>query len=335
MLIINQADVIRALPMERCIAEMRRTLAALARGEAVQPLRNHIMLPDRRGLLGMMPGYLAPARALGIKVITIFHANEGTSFDSHQGAVLLFEEEHGSLVAIMDATAITAIRTAAVSGLATDLLAPPGAGDLAVLGAGTQALTHIEAIQCVRPLRRLRLWNRTAERARRLAELVATRFGLKPEICSSVAAAVAGAEIVCTTTGAKDPILRSEWVSEGAHLNVVGSSVPSKREVDSALVARSVLFVDRRESALNEAGDIMIPLKEGLIAADHIAAELGDVILGSHPGRRSKEEITLFKSQGLAVEDLGSARLIYDSARAGGLGTEVQFGGRTHGEVQV
>lgn len=328
MLLINQQEVGKALPMKTCIGLMREALAALARGEAVQPLRTHIATPDRRGILATMPGYLGPAHALGIKVLTVFGSKEGTRFDSHQGAVLLFEEEHGTLIAVLDATAITAIRTAAVSGVATELLASPDAGDLAILGAGTQALSHVEAMFAVRAIRRIRLWNRTAERGRKLAALMESRFGRTVEVCGSVEQAVERADLICTTTASRDPILRSEWIHPGAHLNVVGSSIPRSREVDTALMVRSRVFVDLRESALNEAGDILIPLGEGAISPAHILAELGGLISGLQSWRRQPDDITLFKSQGIAIEDIAAARFVYDEARRAGLGTEIELGGR-------
>jgi ornithine cyclodeaminase len=327
MLVINQSEVVRALPMRSCIDLMREALSALARGDAVQPLRAHLATPDRRGILAWMPGYLGPAHALGIKVLTIFAANEGSAFDSHQGAVLLFEEERGALLAVLDATAITAIRTAAVSGLATELLARPDAGDLAILGAGTQALTHAEAMLAVRPVRRIRLWNRTAERGERMARLIQSRLGATVEVCRNPREAVEGADLVCTTTAARDPILESGWIQPGAHLNVVGSSLPRSREVDSALMARAKLFVDVRESALSEAGDILIPIQEGAIAADHIIAELGELAGPSPAWRRQPADITLFKSQGIAIEDIASARWVYEEARRLGLGTDIPLGG--------
>jgi ornithine cyclodeaminase len=306
---------------------MREALATLARGEAVQPLRRALQMPDGSGVLVVMPGYLAPVQALGLKVITAFPGNQGTAFDSHQGAVLLFEPVHGSLVAVIDATAITAIRTAAVSGLATDLLALPSAGDLAVLGAGTQALTHIEAMQQVRTIRRCRIWNRTRASAHSLAELAARRFGMRVEVNATPREAVLDADIVCTTTAARDPIVEAGWLRPGAHLNVVGSASIRNREVDSKTVRRASVFVDSRESARNEAGDLLIPIEEGVIGEDHILAELGEVVLGKHPGRTSEEQITLFKSLGLAVEDLAAARHVYDEARRSGLGVEMKFGG--------
>ena len=327
MLIINQAEVVQALPMKACVELMRETLAAHAEGHAVQPLRTHIATPDRKGIMATMPGYLAPAHALGIKVLTVFPANEGTAVDSHQGAVLLFEAERGILLAILDATAVTGIRTAAVSGLATDLLARADAGELAILGAGTQALTHVEAMLAVRRIRSLRLWNRTAERGQQLAALIESRFGQRVELCPSVQDAVAGADIICTTTAAREPILRNEWISPGAHLNVVGSSIPAKREVETALMVRARLFVDVRESALKEPGDIVIPIQEGAIGPEHIVAELGELASGRSAWQRQADDVTLFKSQGIAIEDIASARFVYEEARRRGLGTEVALGG--------
>lgn len=313
--------------MGTCIRLMREALSALAKEQAVQPLRRVMVLPDGHGVLVVMPGYLAPAAVLGLKVITAFPDNQGTTFDSHQGGVLLFEPEHGSLIAVMDATSITAIRTAAVSGLATDVLARKDAGDLAVLGAGTQALTHIEAMVEVRKISRCRLWSRTHARALAMARMAGERFGLEIEVCDSVRAALVGADIICTTTASRDPIVEADWITPGAHLNVVGSSSPKKREVDSATVQRATVVVDRRESAINEGGDLVIPLGLGEITEDHFGTELGEVLIGARPGRTRAGEITLFKSMGIAVEDLAAARHVYDQARKDGFGIEVSFGG--------
>jgi ornithine cyclodeaminase len=327
MLIVNHSEVTRCLPMKDCIPLMRDTLAALARGAAVQPLRSAIRVPASGGILGVMPGYLEPANALGIKIITVFPTEPGSTKDSHPGAVLLFDGTTGVLEAVIEAGAITGIRTAAVSGVATDLLARPDAGDLAILGAGVQGMTHLEAMLLVRRIRRVRIWNRTVERARSFVESARERFGVTVEISGSIQEAVHGADIICTTTAAPTPILTAGWVGPGAHLNVVGSSVKKQREVDGALVARSRLFVDRRESAVNEAGDYLLAVAEGAIAADHIAGEIGEILVGTTSGRGSQSEITLFKSLGLAVEDVASARHIYQTARRGGAGTELQLDG--------
>lgn len=325
MLVINHAEVTRCLPMKDCIPLMRDTLTALARGAAVQPLRSAIRVPASGGILGVMPGYLEPANALGIKIITVFPTEPGSTKDSHPGAVLLFDGSNGVLEAVIEAGAITGIRTAAVSGVATDLLARPDAGDLAIIGAGVQGMTHLEAMLLVRPVRRIRVWNRTAERARGFVKLARERFGVSVEISATIQDAVTGSDIICTTTASPTPILSADWVAPGAHLNVVGSSISRAREVDGRLVARSRLFVDRRESAVNEAGDYLLAVAEGAIAADHIAGEIGEILTGTSPGRGSPSEVTMFKSLGLAVEDVASARHIYETARRVGAGTEFRF----------
>jgi ornithine cyclodeaminase len=329
ILILSQSQVRRLLPMEACIDLMADTLATLARGEAVQPLRSMMRLPET-GILGMMPAYLTPDKALGIKLITVFHANHGTKYDSHQGAVLYFEGEHGSLKAILDATAVTAIRTAAVSGVATRLLARPDASDVAILGAGVQGLTHLEAMLAVRPVKRVRIWNRTFEKARELAARETRRRGIPIEAVQTAEAAIRGADIICTVTSSREPVLKGEWLKPGAHINAAGSSVAATRELDTPAMVRSRLFVDRRESTLNEAGDFLIPKKEGAIGDDHIRGEIGDLVLGRTAGRGSPEEITLFKSLGIGVEDVASAKYVYEKALKARVGTAVEFGGERY-----
>ena len=329
-LIVDQRQVARLLPMGECIALMERTLAGLARGEAILPLRSILWMPEKTGALGLMPAALLPQKAVGLKAVTFFPGNEGTELDSHQGAVLLFEAERGRLEAIIDATSITAIRTAAVSGAATRALAREDAGDLAIVGSGVQARTHLAAMLSVRRFRRVRVASLDASRARRYAERESARHGIRVEAMATVREAVEGADVVCTTTSSRQPVVLGEWLSPGAHVNAVGSSVPSARELDTAAVVRSRLFVDRRESALNEAGDFLIPRKEGAIGDDHIVAEIGAVLAGVAVGRRSRDEITLFKSLGIAVEDVACAAFIRDRARAGGGGEgifEMELGG--------
>ena len=329
ILILSQSEVRRLLPMKACIDLMADTLATLARGDAVQPLRNMMRLPEA-GILGMMPAYLGPDKALGIKLITVFHANHGTKYDSHQGAVLYFEGEHGSLKAVLDATAITAIRTAAVSGLATRLLARPDASDVAILGAGVQGLTHLEAMMAVRPVKRVRIWNRTFEKAKSLAARESKHQGISVEAVSTPEEAVRGADIICTVTSSREPVLKGEWLKAGAHITAAGSSVAATRELDTPAVVRSRLFVDRRESTLNEAGDFLIPKKEGAIGDDHIQGEIGELVQGRKPGRGNAQEITLFKSLGIGVEDVASAKFVYDRALKARVGTAVEFGGERY-----
>jgi ornithine cyclodeaminase len=246
------------------------------------------------------------------------------------GAVMLFETKHGQPLAIMDATEITAIRTAAVSGMATKLLAREDAGDVAILGSGTQARTHLEAMLLCRKVRRVRVWSRNPENGRHFAERESRRHNIGVELMPTVEAAVLGANIICTTTSSPDPILFGKHLSAGAHINAVGSSVPFARELDTEAVVRSRLYVDRRESTVNEAGDFLIPKREGAIGDSHIQGEIGEILLGKVKGRRSPEEITLFKSLGLAVEDLASANHIYKKAMSVGMGTKVELGGSRH-----
>lgn len=327
---INQTEVVELLPMDECMALMADTLKALGRGQAINPLRRGMRMPEQGALLAMMPGYMGNIESMGLKVLSIFPGNEGTEYDSHLGAVLLFETRHGSLQAIIDASSITAIRTAAVSGVATELLARPDAATLAILGASTQAYSHLEAMLRARKITSVRVWNRTAKNAEQFAHHASDKHGITMEVTDTARAAVTGADIICTTTGAQEPVLCGEWLAPGAHINAVGSSIPFARELDSAAVVKSRLFVDRRESALNEAGDLIIPKKEGVIGDDHILGEIGDILLGKIEGRTSPHEITVFKSLGIAVEDIASAHHIYKKAVEKGMGIWVEFGGQRH-----
>jgi ornithine cyclodeaminase len=316
--------------MAECIEVMAEALKALARGQAILPLRPVMWLPEKAGALAMMPAYMEDLQIMGLKVVSVFPGNLHTEYDSHVGTVMIFETKHGQPLAIMDATEITAIRTAAVSGVATNLLARKAAGDLAILGSGTQARTHLEAMLLCRKIRRVRIWSRNSEKGRRFAERESRHHNVKVELMPTVQAALEGADIICTTTSSPDPILAGHYLSRGAHVNAVGSSVPFARELDTEAVVASRLFVDRRESTVNEAGDFLIPKKEGVIGDSHIQGEIGEILLGKVPGRKSDEEITLFKSLGLAVEDLASANHIYRKAMAGGMGTRVELGGSRH-----
>ncbi len=325
--VLTQSEVRRLLPMDVCIELMADALASLGRGDAINPLRSGIRVPDM-GVLGMMPGYLGSPAALGLKVVAVFPGNHGTEFDSHQGFVALFETEHGLPVAIMDASEITAIRTAAASGVATRLLAREDASDLAIIGTGVQARTHLEAMMEVRAVRCVRVFSRDEERRSEFAERESARRGVPVEAVASAREAVDGADLICTTTSSRDPVLMGDWIAPGAHINAVGSSIRTTRELDTAVIVRSRLFVDRRESTLNEAGDFLFPKEEGAIDDGHILGEIGELLLGEVTGRVSRDEITLFKSLGLAVEDLAAAHYLLGRARAEGVGARVELGGR-------
>jgi ornithine cyclodeaminase len=302
-MVLGHDDVTSLLPMEACIEVMRTTLAGLARGEGHQPLRSVVMVPGLQGFLGLMPGYAAGERpALGMKFLGIFPENPKQGKDAHQGLVVLLDPATGEPKAILDASAITALRTAAVSAVATDALARPDARVLTVFGTGLQGRAHARALALVRPVTEIRMVGRHDN----------ARFALD------------GADIVVTATNSATPVLRREWLSPGTHLNAVGSSVPRDRELDAETVAASRFFVDRRESALNESGDYLMAAREAGLGPDHIVAEIGEVLCGLSPGRTSPDELTVFKSLGLAVEDLAAAAYVCAAAEASGLGTRVR-----------
>jgi ornithine cyclodeaminase len=313
VLVLSAADVRRLLPMAECVEAMAGALAALARGEAHQPLRLVVRAPEAPGLLGLMPAWSSEgAGAWGLKTVCVYPQNSARGLDPHQGVVLLHEGETGELRAVLHAGAVTQIRTAAVSAVATRALARTGAREVAILGAGHQARSHLEAMRLVLPGAHVRAWARDPEKAHALGA---------DEVVASAEEAVRGADVVCTTTASKEPVLRRAWLSPGAHVNAVGSSIPTARELDSETMAAAALFVDRRESTLAESGDWLLAGLE----PDHIRAELGEVLAGLAPGRAADDELTVFKSLGLAVEDLAAAQHAYARAVAEGAGQEVEL----------
>ncbi|WP_410812591.1 ornithine cyclodeaminase family protein [Micromonospora sp. 067-2] len=326
VLVLDAAQVHQLLTPEAALHAMREALAALAHDEVHQPLRMIVRPPAAAGLMGVMPSYRSGHEAAyGLKAVCVFPDNPTIGKDAHQGAVLLFSAATGELQALMNASAITEVRTAAVSAIATDLLARPDAGDLAVIGTGVQGRAHLRAMAGVRTLRRVRVVGRDPARTEAFAAEAAALLSLSVQACSSVAEAVDGADLIVTATTSAEPVLRRNWISPGAHINAVGSSVPTAREIDTATMAEASLFVDRRESTLNESGDYLFAAREGAIGPDQIRAELGAVLIGAAPGRTDDNEITLFKSLGLAVEDLVAADHLYREAQRHGTGTWVSF----------
>lgn len=332
-LIADQKLVTQVFVMEEAIPTMRRALTMLAEGDVVMPLRNYMGVPDSENVMGVMPSYMGGLGAVGLKVITAFPGNFGTEWDTHQGVVLLFDTQNGLLRAIVDATSITAIRTAAVSGLVTDLLAGPDAGDLAIIGAGTQAHTHLQAMRAVRPIRRVRVYSVPAQSATDFAERESRLTGMTVEAVGTAEEAVAGADLICTVSTSPDPVVLGDWVAAGAHINAVGAYTPTTRELDSDLVAKARLYADRRESLLSEAGEFILAKEEGRLGDEHIVGEIGEVLTGKAPARTSPDEITLFKSLGIAIEDLASAHRIHEICKERGIGTWVEIGGEHFGKA--
>jgi ornithine cyclodeaminase len=343
-LYLNKEKIASLLPMDECITAMESMFRALANGDCLQPLRSLLWLPDNSGLLGLMPGYFknpdkpghsrnpnhssnpGHSNNLGhsssashssnpdimvLKAISIFPGNHGSGYPSHQGIVILFDGQRGTPLMLFDAAEITAIRTAAASAVATRLLSREDSKILAILGSGEQAEKHIEAILQVRDIRQINCWSRDPNNATALAKKLAPHYGIPIHPTDNIGTAVGNADIICTVTASKQPILPGNLIPIGAHINAIGSSTPAARELDTAAIKRSKLFTDRLESLLNEAGDFLIPKGEGAITDNHIKGEIGDVLTGTKKGRENSDEITLFKSLGIAVEDLFAAWHIY------------------------
>jgi ornithine cyclodeaminase/alanine dehydrogenase-like protein (mu-crystallin family) len=329
VLILSHRDVLDALQPGPCAEAMAAVLAGHSRGETFMPLRSVMIPPDAAGFMGLMPGWRGRhgdgAAAFALKAVCIMPGNPARGLDAHQGLVTLFDGQTGMPTAILDGSAITEVRTAAVTAVATGALARPDASTLAILGAGTQARAHLRALPAVRAFERARVYAPTQAHARRLAEQ-AGAIDVQLTVTASADDAVRGADVVVTATSSREPVLRREWLRPGAHVNAVGASSPQARELDTATVAASALFCDSRESLRHEAGEFGLAVTEGLIAGeDHVRAELGEVLAGIAAGRRDDEELTLFRSLGLAIEDLAAAEQAVAVATERGLGTEVEM----------
>jgi ornithine cyclodeaminase len=333
--ILSHRDVLAALPPAACAGAMAAALAEHARGGSYLPLRSVMIPPDAAGFMGLMPGWRGAhggmAAAFAIKAVCIMPGNPARGLDAHQGTVTLFDGQTGEPTAILDAAAITQVRTAAVTAVATAALARKDARTLAILGAGTQGKAHLRALAGVRDFDRIRVFAPTAAHARELAEQagltgLAGLAGAQVSVAATAEAAVTGADVVVTATSSREPVLRRDWLAPGAHVNAVGASSPQSRELDTATVAASALFCDSRESLRNEAREFRLAIDEGLITGEeHVRAELGEVLAGAAPGRRDDSELTLFRSLGLAIEDLAAAQLAVAEAAEQGLGTEVEL----------
>jgi ornithine cyclodeaminase len=313
MRFIDRDEVARRLTYEVCIPIVREAMIAFSGGKTRQLLRSIIPLAAGRAF-GVMPGALGDDAPFGAKLISVYPENFAKGRQSHQGLVVLFDPADGAPVAVIHAGEITAIRTAAASAVATDALARADAGRMALLGYGEQAATHARAIAQIRPLTRVTVWGRSPERAAAFCRRMSAELGLPFHAAADVAAAVEDADIICTVSAAREPILMGAWVKPGTHLNLVGSSVAGPVEVDSDLVARSRFIVDSREGILAQGAEFLVARKAGLIGDDHIAGEIGQVLAGDVAGRRTDEEITVYKSIGHVVQDLASAWALYSQA---------------------
>jgi ornithine cyclodeaminase/alanine dehydrogenase-like protein (mu-crystallin family) len=321
ILVLSARDVHELLGYRECADVMRQALADLARGQIQQPLRTVVRPRDAAGFMGLMPAY-SPG-GYGLKAICVTPGNPAIGKDAHQGGVLLFAADTGEPLALVNASAVTEIRTAAVSAVATGLLARPGAGDLAVIGTGVQGQAHAHALAATRPLTRIRLTGRDQARAREVAAELTAQLNVPVTAVGSVPEAVQGADIVVTATSSAQPVLHREWLAAGTHVNAVGACLPQTREIDTATMAEAALFADSRESVRNEAGDYLLAAQEG--ADNPVRAELGELLTEAATGRADDDEITLFESLGLAAEDLAAAIYLHQEATRLGVGTSADF----------
>ncbi|MFO1394295.1 MAG: ornithine cyclodeaminase family protein [Steroidobacteraceae bacterium] len=321
--VIRGEDVRRLLGWAECVDAVAAAMIEVSRGGAVMPLRQVMPVPSAGGLFGTMPGCLSEPSAFGIKLLSLMPGNPAAGYSSHLGLYVLFEPEHGRPVAVMEASALTAIRTAAASVVATRALARPGVSTLAILGTGEEARAHLECWTAVRPFERVIVWGRRIEAARELAAH-ARRIGVPSvEVADSTSAAVRTADVVCTVTAARTAILNGADVRPGTHLCLVGASVASAREVDDECVARARYFVDSRASAMAQAGELLDAIAASVVTEDHVAGEIGEVLGGAIAGRRSDEEVTIYKSLGVAAQDIAAATIVHRRAVELGVGSIV------------
>ena len=324
-LFLSEQDVRIVLSMDDLIAAMHDALAQFSSGGVQQPLRTVLQVGTEHAFFGVMPADMRMPPALGTKLVTVFGSNPSMGLPTHLATIVLLDPSTGELLAVMDGRYITEARTAAVSAVSAKLLAREDAGVLAIIGSGVQARSHLEAIRHVRRLADVRVWS--PSKAHREAFAVETReaTGLAVRPMPGPADAVRGADLIVLATASKTPVIDDADVAEGAHIAAVGACRPTEREMPTSLVARSRVFVDSRAGALQEAGELLLPIAEGAISESHIAGELGEVAAGSLPGRSSASDVTIFKSLGMAVEDVVAARLVLDRATSANLGQQFSF----------
>ena len=321
--ILSRQDVRQALPMHQAIEAVKRAFAQLSTGQAKVPLRVALDVPRHNGVTLFMPGYLSADDQMAVKIVSVFNDNPSQGLPLIHALVIVVDATTGNPAAVMDGTYLTALRTGAASGAATDLLARPDAHTAAVFGAGAQGRTQLEAVCAVRPIHQAWVYDVAPRQAAAYAEEMSQRLSLPVRVAEAPAQAVRQADVICTATTATSPVFAAADVRPGTHVNAVGAYTPHMQEVPPETVLRARVVIDQRESSLAEAGDLLIPIERGLMTEDHIYAELGEIAAGSKPGRASPDEITLFKSVGVAVQDVAAASAVLEAAQRLGLGAEV------------
>jgi alanine dehydrogenase len=318
-------DVRKALPMREAVEVMRRAFVQLSAGAAEAPPRTHVAVPRHAGNMLFMPAHLPAEGRLGVKVITLFDGNAARGLPRIQALVLLLDGTDGRPLAVIEGTSLTAIRTGAAAGVATDLLARQDAAVAAIFGAGVQGRTQLEAVCAVRPIRRALVFDPDRSRAAAFAGEMTGRLGIAVAVAESAAAAVREADVICTATTARTPVFADADLKAGVHINAIGSYQPAVQEIPAATICRAQVVVDHKESALAEAGDLLIPIGQGLFSADRVHAELGQIAAGLRPGRTAADAVTVFKSVGVAVQDLAAAMHVAARGEELGLGTAVRL----------
>jgi len=323
-LVLTESDVKALISMDDLIETMESALVEFSARRVQQPLRT-IVTVGERSFFGVMPAYMPALPALGTKLVTVFAGNAEVGLPTHLATIMLLDPATGALVAIMDGRYITEARTAAVSAVSVRHLARADAGALAIVGSGVQARSHLEAIARVRQVRDVRVWSPSVERREAFASEMSATAGARIVPAADAREAVRDADIIVLATASREPVVRSAWVHDGAHICAVGACRPNQREMDGMLVARARLYVDSREGALAEAGDVVLAMAEGVIDAAHIAGELGEVVSATAPGRQSEHDVTIFKSLGMAVEDVAAAHLAWERAKVRGVGRNYEL----------
>ena len=323
--ILSAKDVRQALKMRDAIEAMKGALKQLSTGNADMPVRASLEVPRHNGLALFMPAYLSTDDVMAVKIASVFNDNPAKGLPLIHALVVVVDATTGKPAAIMDGTYLTAFRTGAASGAATDLLAREDAAMVGIVGAGVQGRTQLEAVCAVRDIQEAWIYDIVPEQAHRFASEMGPGLSLKIHVADDVREAVRQADIICTATTSSAPVFKDIDVKKGTHINAVGAYTPEMQEIPSETVARSKLVIDHEEASLAEAGDLLIPIKEGIINQDHIHAELGEIIAGIKPGRESQEEITLFKSVGVAVQDVAAANLVLRAAGDMNLGVEIEL----------
>jgi thiomorpholine-carboxylate dehydrogenase len=324
-ILLSEQDVRMVLSMDDLIPAMEAALVQFSTGQVKQPLRSVIEVGAHKGFFGVMPAQTSEPAVIGTKLVTVFHGNAARDLPSHLASIVLMDSETGELLAFMDGRYITEARTAAVSAVSAKLLAKADAGALAIIGSGVQARSHLEALKRVRTLEKVRVWSPNEVRLAAFAREIRHKTTAPVTVMRSAREAVEGADLVVLATASREPVVEGAWIAPGAHICAVGACRPDQREMDSALTGRGRIFVDSRTGAFSEAGDIVIPIGEGAFDRSHVAGEIGEVAAGTVPGRRSPDEVTIFKSLGMAVEDVAAAHLAYTRAASRGLGRGFVF----------